>query len=154
MGWSRQGSGAKLGRTKHQLKRKKEGFKQSNSQRCDARFPKARTRFPNGQCSPPAGVPARRVLRSSRHDKRADCRTSRSCESGNHEAKSASDHLSWIPGFLIQFLGERGRSERTRAVSEFQLSRLATATSSIGQERGKNCGRGVNLETMKPRVLL
>ena len=77
MGWSRQGSGAKLGRTKHQLKRKKEGFKQSNSQRCDVRFPKARTRFPNGQCSPPAGVPARRVLRFGRHDKNLESRESR-----------------------------------------------------------------------------
>ena len=41
-----------------------------NKQICDARFPKTRTRFPSGQCSPPVGVPARRVLGFARHYKR------------------------------------------------------------------------------------
>jgi hypothetical protein len=41
-----------------------------NSERFDSQSPDMLARFPNGLCSPPAGVPARRVLHSGRNDRR------------------------------------------------------------------------------------
>jgi hypothetical protein len=34
----------------------------------DSRFPKTLTRFPNGQCSPSAGLPARRIQHPTRKE--------------------------------------------------------------------------------------